>query len=157
MFLLLSAQYERWSLPLVVLSALPFAAFGAAFAVLIAGMQNNIYFQVGMLVLIGLAAKNAILITEFAVLNRERGMSIREAALEACRQRFRPILMTSLAFILGSFPLAISSGAGAAARNAVGVTVVGGMLFATFVSIFFIPVFYQFIEHRFGRKKKTSK
>ena len=154
-FLLLAAQYERWSLPLVVLTAIPFAAFGAVAAVWIAGMQNNIYFQVGMLVLIGLAAKNAILITEFAVLNRERGMNIRDAALEACRQRFRPILMTSLAFILGSVPLAISSGAGAAARNAVGVTVVGGMLFATFVSIFFVPVFYQFIERRFGRKKKN--
>ena len=154
-FLLLAAQYERWSLPLVVLTAIPFAAFGAVAAVWIAGMQNNIYFQVGMLVLIGLAAKNAILITEFAVLNRERGMNIRDAALEACRQRFRPILMTSLAFILGSVPLAVSSGAGAAARNAVGVTVVGGMLFATFVSIFFIPVFYQFIERRFGRKKKV--
>ncbi|MCL5051333.1 MAG: multidrug efflux RND transporter permease subunit [Firmicutes bacterium] len=151
-FLLLAAQYERWTLPLVVLTAIPFAAFGAVLAVWMAGMQNNIYFQVGMLVLIGLAAKNAILITEFAVLNRERGMSVREAALEACRQRFRPILMTSLAFILGSVPLAISSGAGAAARNAVGVTVVGGMLVATFVSIFFIPVFYQFIERKFGRK-----
>lgn len=155
-FLLLAAQYERWTLPLVVLTAIPFAAFGAVVAVWFAGMQNNIYFQVGMLVLIGLAAKNAILITEFAVLNRDRGMSIREAALEACRQRFRPIMMTSLSFILGSVPLAMSSGAGAAARNAVGMTVVGGMLFATFVSIFFIPVFYQFIERRFG-KKKVSK
>lgn len=155
-FLLLAAQYERWTLPLVVLTAIPFAAFGAVVAVWFAGMQNNIYFQVGMLVLIGLAAKNAILITEFAVLNRERGMNIREAALEACRQRFRPIMMTSLSFILGSVPLAISSGAGAAARNAVGMTVVGGMLFATFVSIFFIPVFYQFIEYRFGKKKASK-
>lgn len=155
-FLLLAAQYERWSLPLVVLTAIPFAAFGAVMAVWMAGMQNNIYFQVGMLVLIGLAAKNAILITEFAVLNRGRGMAIREAALEACRQRFRPILMTSLAFILGSVPLAFSSGAGAAARNAVGVTVVGGMLFATFVSIFFIPVFYQLIERKLGRRKTSQ-
>lgn len=155
-FLLLAAQYERWTLPFVVLTAIPFAAFGAVMATWIAGAQNNIYFQVGMLVLIGLAAKNAILITEFAVLNRERGMTIREAALEACRQRFRPILMTSLAFILGSFPLAFSSGAGAAARNAVGITVVGGMLVATFVSIFFIPVFYQFIERRFAPKLKKK-
>ncbi|RUO29211.1 hydrophobe/amphiphile efflux-1 family RND transporter [Aliidiomarina sedimenti] len=151
-FLLLAAQYERWTLPLVVLTAIPFAAFGAALATWVAGMQNNIYFQVGMLVLIGLAAKNAILITEFAVLNRKRGMNVRDAALEACRQRFRPILMTSLAFILGSLPLAVSSGAGAAARNAVGVGVVGGMLLATFVSIFFIPVFYQWIEQRFGKE-----
>src|SRR5690554_388898 len=153
-FLLLSAQYERWSLPLVVLSALPFAAFGAAFAVLIAGMQNNIYFQVGMLVLVGLAAKNAILIAEFAVLNRARDMSIFDAVLEACRQRFRPILMTSLAFIFGTIPLVYSAGAGAAARNAVGVGVVGGMLLATFVSIFFIPVFYQWVERRFKPDKE---
>ena len=155
-FLLLAAQYERWTLPLVVLSAIPFAAFGAAMAVLVAGMQNNIYFQVGILVLIGLSAKNAILITEFSVLNHQRGMSVREAAIEACRQRFRPIMMTSVSFILGSIPLAISSGAGSAARNAIGVTVVGGMLVATFVSIFFIPVFYQYIERKFGRKRKTQ-
>lgn len=155
-FLLLAAQYERWTLPLVVLTAIPFAAFGAALATWVGGMQNNIYFQVGMLVLIGLAAKNAILITEFAVLNRKRGMNVRDAALEACRQRFRPILMTSLAFILGSLPLAVSSGAGAAARNAVGVGVVGGMLVATFVSIFFIPVFYQWIEQRFGKETNSE-
>lgn len=148
-FLLLAAQYERWTLPLVVLTAVPFAAFGAALATWLAGMQNNIYFQVGMLVLVGLAAKNAILIAEFAVLNRARNMSIYEAVLEACRQRFRPILMTSLAFIFGTIPLVYSAGAGAAARNAVGVGVVGGMLLATFVSIFFIPVFYQWIERRF--------
>lgn len=155
-FLLLAAQYERWTLPLVVLTAIPFAAFGAAMATWMAGMQNNIYFQVGILVLTGLAAKNAILITEFAVLNRKRGMSIREATLEACRQRFRPILMTSLSFVFGAFPLAFSSGAGAAARNAIGITVVGGMLVATFVSIFFIPVFYQWIERRFQRVLKSK-
>lgn len=155
-FLLLAAQYERWSLPLAVLTAIPFAAFGAGMATWLAGSQNNIYFQVGMLVLIGLSAKNAILIVEFAVLNRKRGMDATAAALEACRQRFRPILMTSLAFILGAFPLALSSGAGSAARNAVGITVVGGMLVATFVSIFFIPVFYQFIERRWRRSEKQE-
>lgn len=155
-FLLLAAQYERWTLPLVVLTAIPFAAFGAAMTTWMAGMQNNIYFQVGILVLTGLAAKNAILITEFAVLNRKRGMNIREATLEACRQRFRPILMTSLSFVFGAFPLAFSSGAGAAARNSIGITVVGGMLVATFVSIFFIPVFYQWIEKRFNRTLKAK-
>ncbi|MFU8785290.1 efflux RND transporter permease subunit [Aliidiomarina sp.] len=147
-FLLLAAQYERWSLPIAVLTAIPFAIFGAVMATWITGLQNNIYFQVGLLVLIGLSAKNAILIVEFAVINRKRGMSIVASALTACKQRFRPILMTSLAFILGAMPLIITSGAGAAARQAVGVTVVGGMLVATFVSIFFIPVFYQLIEKR---------
>ncbi|MCL4409517.1 MAG: multidrug efflux RND transporter permease subunit [Gammaproteobacteria bacterium] len=147
-FLLLAAQYERWTLPLAVLTAIPFAVFGAVVATWVTGLQNNIYFQVGLLVLIGLSAKNAILIVEFAVINRKRGMSVVASALTACRQRFRPILMTSLAFILGALPLVFTSGAGAAARQAVGVTVVGGMLIATFVSIFFIPVFYQWIEKR---------
>ncbi|RUO32726.1 efflux RND transporter permease subunit [Aliidiomarina sanyensis] len=152
-FLLLAAQYERWSLPLAVLTAVPFAIFGAVVATWITGMQNNIYFQVGLLVLLGLSAKNAILIVEFAVLNRKRGMTLTAAALTACRQRFRPILMTSLAFILGALPLALSSGAGAAARQSVGITVVGGMLVATFVSIFFIPVFYQWIEKTFLKRE----
>ncbi|MCL5255471.1 MAG: multidrug efflux RND transporter permease subunit [Gammaproteobacteria bacterium] len=147
-FLLLAAQYERWTLPIAVLTAIPFAVFGAVAATWVTGLQNNIYFQVGLLVLIGLSAKNAILIVEFAVINRKRGMSVVASALTACRQRFRPILMTSLAFILGALPLVFTSGAGAAARQAVGVTVVGGMLVATFVSIFFIPVFYQWIEKR---------
>lgn len=147
-FLLLAAQYERWTLPFAVLTAIPFAVFGAVMATWVLGLQNNIYFQVGLLVLIGLSAKNAILIVEFATSNRKRGMSILASALTACRQRFRPILMTSLAFILGAMPLAFGSGAGAAARQAVGVTVVGGMLVATFISIFFIPVFYQWIEKR---------
>lgn len=157
-FLLLAAQYERWSLPLAVLTAIPFAIFGAVMATWVTGLQNNIYFQVGLLVLIGLSAKNAILIVEFAVINRKRGMGVLASTLTSCRQRFRPILMTSLAFILGAMPLVITSGAGAAARQAVGVTVVGGMLVATFVSIFFIPVFYQFIEKRvLSRKVKKRK
>ncbi|MCH8500703.1 MAG: multidrug efflux RND transporter permease subunit [Aliidiomarina sp.] len=147
-FLLLAAQYERWTLPIAVLTAIPFAVFGAVAATWLTGLQNNIYFQVGLLVLIGLSAKNAILIVEFAVINRKRGMSVVASTLTACRQRFRPILMTSLAFILGALPLVFTSGAGAAARQAVGVTVVGGMLVATFVSIFFVPVFYQWIEKR---------
>ncbi|WP_113907585.1 efflux RND transporter permease subunit [Aliidiomarina celeris] len=155
-FLLLAAQYERWTLPLAVLTAIPFAIFGAVFATWILGLQNNIYFQVGLLVLIGLSAKNAILIVEFATINRKRGLSILASALTACRQRFRPILMTSLAFILGAAPLAIGSGAGAAARQAVGITVVGGMLVATFVSIFFIPVFYQWIEKTVLKRERAK-
>ncbi|TRW48334.1 multidrug efflux RND transporter permease subunit [Aliidiomarina halalkaliphila] len=156
-FLLLAAQYERWTLPLAVLTAIPFAVFGAVMATWMTGLQNNIYFQVGLLVLLGLSAKNAILIVEFAVLNRKRGMAVTAAAITACKQRFRPILMTSLAFILGAMPLAFSSGAGAAARQAVGVTVVGGMLVATFVSIFFIPVFYQWIEKTFLKRELAKK
>jgi len=156
-FLLLAAQYERWTLPLAVLTAIPFAIFGAIFATFVLGLQNNIYFQVGMLVLIGLAAKNAILIVEFATIHRKRGLSVVGSAILACKQRFRPILMTSLAFILGALPLVFASGAGAAARQAVGVTVVGGMLIATFVSIFFVPVFYQWVEKQVvvKRRKRT--
>lgn len=152
-FLLLAAQYERWTLPLAVLTAIPFAVFGAVIATWLLGLQNNIYFQVGLLVLIGLAAKNAILIVEFAAMNRKNGLSITASALTACRQRFRPILMTSLAFILGAAPLVVGSGAGSAARQAVGVTVVGGMLVATFISIFFIPVFYMWIEKQLLKLK----
>lgn len=147
-FLILAAQYERWSLPLAVITAVPFAVFGAAIAVTFAGMQNDVYFQIGILVLIGLAAKNAILIVEFAVLEREQGRTVMEAAMNAARLRFRPIVMTSLAFILGAVPLMLSSGAGSAARNAVGTTVVGGMLAATFIAIFFIPLFYRLIDRR---------
>lgn len=150
-FLILAAQYERWSLPLAVITAVPFAVFGAAIGVTLSGMQNDVYFQIGILVLIGLAAKNAILIVEFAVLEREKGLSIMDATLNAARLRFRPIIMTSLAFILGAVPLMLSSGAGSAARNAVGTTVVGGMLAATFLAIFFIPLFYRLIERRTGQ------
>lgn len=154
-FLILAAQYERWSLPAVVVTAVPFALFGAVIANLLLGMQNNVYFQVGMLVLIGLAAKNAILIVEFAVLERERGKSIFDAAVGAARLRFRPIIMTSMAFILGALPLMLSSGAGSAARNAVGTTVVGGMLAATFLAIFFIPLFFKLVEGVTARKKES--
>ncbi|HEX6927956.1 MAG TPA: efflux RND transporter permease subunit, partial [Gammaproteobacteria bacterium] len=130
-FLILAAQYERWSLPLSVLLALPFGTFGALIAVWVRGMTNDIYFQIGLVTLLGLAAKNAILIVEFAMLKKQEGMSTMDAALEAARLRFRPILMTSLAFILGVTPLAFSSGAGAAARQSVGTGVMGGMLAAT--------------------------
>jgi HAE1 family hydrophobic/amphiphilic exporter-1/multidrug efflux pump len=147
-FLILSAQYERWSLPLSVLLALPFGTFGALAAVWLRGMTNDVYFQIGLVTLLGLAAKNAILIVEYAVLKHEEGMSASAAAIEAARLRFRPILMTSLAFILGVLPLAISTGAGAGARHSVGTGVMGGMIAATFLAIFFVPLFFRTIFER---------
>ncbi len=157
-FLILAAQYERWTLPLAVVTAVPFALFGALLAVWLRGLTNGVYFQVGLLVLIGLAAKNAILIVEFAVLQRAEGLGIREAALEAAKLRFRPIVMTSLAFILGCVPLALSTGAGAASRHSIGTGVIGGMLGATVLAIFFVPLFYQLIEagsERLRRRRST--
>ena len=147
-FLILSAQYERWSLPLSVLLALPFGTFGALAAVWLRGLTNDVYFQIGLVTLLGLAAKNAILIVEFALLKHEEGLSTSAAAVEAARLRFRPILMTSLAFIFGVLPLAISTGAGAGARHSVGTGVMGGMLAATFMAIFFVPWFFRLIFER---------
>jgi HAE1 family hydrophobic/amphiphilic exporter-1/multidrug efflux pump len=147
-FLILSAQYERWSLPLSVLLALPFGTFGALAAVWLRGLTNDVYFQIGLVTLLGLAAKNAILIVEFALLKHEEGLTTSAAAIEAARLRFRPILMTSLAFILGVLPLAISTGAGAGARHSVGTGVMGGMLAATFLAIFFVPWFFRLIFER---------
>ena len=155
--LILAAQYERWSLPLAVILAVPFAIGGALLAVLMRGLTNDVYFQIGMVTLIGLAAKNAILIVEFAVLKREEGMDALSAAVEAARLRFRPIVMTSLAFILGVVPLAISSGAGAASRHSIGTGVIGGMLAATFIATFFIPMFYRVIAWRGPRKPDQIK
>ena len=147
-FLILAAQYEKWSLPLSVMLAVPFGLFGAFFAVWARGLADDIYFQISLLVLIGLAAKNAILIVEFAVLQRDAGMSVRDAAVEAARLRFRPILMTSLAFILGVIPLTIASGAGAASRRSIGTGVAGGMLAATFLAVLFVPLFYTLVSSR---------
>ncbi len=147
-FLILAAQYERWSLPLAVLLALPFGTFGALAAVWLRGMSNDVYFQIGLVTLLGLAAKNAILIVEYAIYKHYEGMSAAAAAIEAARLRFRPILMTSLAFILGVLPLAISHGAGAGARQAVGTGVMGGMLAATFLAVFFVPLFYRLIADK---------
>ncbi|MFO1284723.1 MAG: multidrug efflux RND transporter permease subunit [Burkholderiales bacterium] len=147
-FLILSAQYERWSLPLSVLLALPFGTFGALAAVWLRGMTNDVYFQIGLVTLLGLAAKNAILIVEYAVLKHEEGMSAPAAAIEAARLRFRPILMTSLAFILGVLPLAVSTGAGAGARLSVGTGVMGGMIAATFLAVFFVPLFFRVVFER---------
>jgi multidrug efflux pump len=144
-FLILAAQYEKWSLPLAVITAVPFALFGALVAIWLRGLTNDVYFQIGLVTLIGLAAKNAILIVEFAVLRRQDGASAVEAAIDAARLRFRPIVMTSLAFILGVVPLAISTGAGSASRHSIGTGVIGGMLAATFIATFLIPMFYRLI------------
>ena len=129
-----------------VVLAVPFALFGALVAIWLRGLNNDVYFQIGLVTLIGLASKNAILIVEFAVLKRREGLSAIEAATEAAKLRFRPIIMTSLVFILGCVPLAISSGAGAASRHSIGTGVIGGMLAATFVAVFFIPMFYRLIS-----------
>jgi multidrug efflux pump len=152
-FLILAAQYERWSLPLAVMLTVPFALFGALAAVQLRGMPNDVYFQIGLVTLVGLAAKNAILIVEFAAQQLDAGKSVREAALEASRLRFRPIIMTSLAFILGVLPLAISSGAGAAARRSMGTGVVGGMLAATVIAVAFVPLFFVWVSRRDRRRE----
>ena len=149
-FLILAAQYERWLMPLAVLTAVPFAVFGAILATWLRGLNNDIYFQIGLVMLIALSAKNAILIIEFAMEAREKhGKNIYDSAVEAARLRFRPIVMTSLAFTIGVLPLVISSGAGAASRHAIGTGVLGGMLAATFIATFFIPLFYTYFA-RFG-------
>ena len=155
-FLILAAQYERWSLPLSVMMALPFGTFGALAAVWVRGLTNDVYFQIGLVTLLGLAAKNAILIVEYALLKNQEGLSPSAAAVEAARLRFRPILMTSLAFILGVMPLAFSTGAGAGARVAVGTGVMGGMLAATFLAIFFVPMFFKLITDRHLSEKRST-
>lgn len=144
-FLILAAQYESWSLPLAVLTAVPFAVFGALLATWLRDLSNDVYFQVALITLVGLAAKNAILIVEFAVDAWRGGRSLDVAAMHASRLRFRPIIMTSLAFILGCVPLAISSGAGANSRHAIGTAVIGGMLAATCIATLFVPYFFKII------------
>jgi multidrug efflux pump len=135
-----------------VLLGIPFGIFGAFLGVWLRGMPSDIYFQVGLVTVVGLAAKNAILIVEFATALRKQGMSIAEAAAEAARERFRPILMTSFAFILGVLPLAIASGAGAASRRSLGTGVFFGMLTATLVGVFFIPLFFALIRRLSERR-----
>jgi multidrug efflux pump len=144
-FLCLAALYESWTIPTAVIMVVPLGIVGVALGTYFRGLDNDVYFQVGLLTTIGLASKNAILIVEFAKANFDGGMNLVDSAMQAARQRLRPILMTSLAFILGVFPLAISSGAGSGSQNAIGTAVVGGMLSATFLAIFFVPLFFVFI------------
>jgi HAE1 family hydrophobic/amphiphilic exporter-1 len=145
-FLILAAQYESWSMPFMVLLAVPLALFGALLALWLRGKQIDVYSQIGFVMLIGLSAKNAILIVEFAKRRREDGLDIVEAAMEAGRLRLRPILMTAFAFILGVVPLMFATGAGAASRQSIGTTVFGGMLAATMLTLALVPVFYAVIE-----------
>ncbi|OGV76655.1 MAG: RND transporter [Methylotenera sp. RIFCSPLOWO2_02_FULL_45_14] len=147
-FLILAAQFETWALPLAVIMAVPFALAGALLSVLLRGMPNDIYFQIGLITLVGLAAKNAILIVEFASQKMEEGMPVAQAALEAARMRFRPIVMTSMAFVLGIVPLVIATGAGAAARQSMGTGVFGGMIVATFIATIFIPLFFTWLSNK---------
>ena len=144
-FLILAALYEKWSLPIGVILTVPFALLGALIAIFIRGTSNDIYFQIGLITLIGLAAKNAILIVEFAVKARDAGMSAAEAAAQAAKLRFRPLVMTSMAFVLGVVPLVVAVGAGAGARRSMGTGVFGGMLLDTFVATLFIPLFFKIL------------
>ncbi len=158
-FLILAAQYERWTLPVAIITAVPFGVFGALMAIWMAGKENDVYFQVGLITLIGLSAKNAILIVEFAQIKHAEGLSAADAAIEAAKLRLRPILMTSLAFILGIIPLILASGAGANARHSIGTGVLGGMIAATSLALFFVPMFYFIIVglgDRISRRRATG-
>ncbi|HVJ55297.1 MAG TPA: efflux RND transporter permease subunit [Aliidongia sp.] len=155
-FLCLAALYESWSIPVAVLLVVPLGVLGAVLATWLRGLDNDVYFQVGLLTTIGLSAKNAILIVEFAKENFDRGMGLVESAVEAARERLRPILMTSLAFILGVMPLALSSGAGSGGQNAIGTGVAGGMVSATILAIFLVPVFFVTVLSLFKVKRVTN-
>ncbi|PIF20734.1 efflux RND transporter permease subunit [Candidatus Pantoea floridensis] len=156
-FLCLAALYESWSIPFSVIMVVPLGILGTISAVLLRGLQNDVFFQVGLLTTVGLAAKNAILIVEFAKeLHEREGKTLVDAAVEAARLRIRPIIMTSMAFILGVLPLTISNGAGAGSQHSIGTAVAGGMITATFLAIFFVPMFYVVVSQLFARKKKTS-
>ncbi len=151
-FLILSAQYEKWSLPFVVILAVPFGVFGALLATWLRGLDNDLYFQIGLVTLIGLSAKNAILIVEFAVMKVKEGLTYADAAVEAAKLRFRPIVMTSLAFTFGVLPLAISTGAGANCRHSIGTGMIGGMLLSTFVSTIFVPMIFALVGEIFDEE-----
>ena len=155
-FLCLAALYESWTIPLAVLMSVPTAVFGCFLAQYLRGQNNDVYMQIGLITLIGLAAKNAILIVEYAKMNMENGMDVVHAAIEAARVRLRPILMTSFAFILGCVPLAVATGPGAGARVSMGNAVVGGMFINTLLGVFLIPVLFVVVERFFSKKKKTE-
>ncbi|MTE01536.1 multidrug efflux RND transporter permease subunit [Paracoccus sp. YIM 132242] len=155
-FLLLSGLYESWSIPLSVMLVVPLGVIGCIAAVMLRDMPNDVYFKVGLIAIIGLSAKNAILIVEFAKDLREEGMSLIDAAVKAAKLRFRPILMTSLAFTLGVVPLAIATGASAASQNAIGTGVIGGMVSATILAVFFVPVFFVFVLGLFSRTRRKA-
>ncbi len=155
-FLCLAALYESWAVPLAVMLVVPLGVLGAVIAAYIFGLPNDVYLQVALLTTVGLASKNAILIVEFAKDLREQGHSLMESVSIAAKQRFRPIIMTSMAFMLGVTPLALASGAGAASQNAIGIAVMGGMAAATFLAIFFVPMFYVMVENIFHRGEKQS-
>jgi len=153
-FLCLAALYESWSVPFAVMLVVPLGILGAVVATWASGLSNDVYFQVGLLTTIGLSAKNAILIVEFAKTQYDSGVDLVQATIHAAQQRLRPIIMTSMAFILGVTPLAVASGAGSASQNAIGIGVIGGMIFATFLAIFFVPMFFIVIQKHFVKKGK---
>jgi multidrug efflux pump len=155
-FLLLAALYNSWGIPLSVLLVVPFGVLGAVLFTMLRGMSADVYFNIGLITIIGLAAKNAILIVEFAIEDEDAGSSVEDATAEASRQRLRPILMTSFAFILGMVPLFIASGAGAASRQAVGTGVMGGMIAATAFGIFFTPVFYLLARRYLSKRRNPE-
>jgi len=156
-FLLLSALYESWSVPVSVLLILPFGILGAAAFTLGRGMSADIYFNIGLVTIIGLAAKNGILIVEFALKEELEGRDRKEAVVDAARQRLRPIIMTSVTFVLGMLPLVLATGAGAASRQAVGTSVMGSMLTATLFGVFFTPLFYMVARRWSGPRKSAPK
>ena len=157
-FLCLAALYESWSIPIAVMLVVPLGIIGALMATSLRGLSNDVYFQVGLLTTIGLASKNAILIVEFAKELHEQGRSLVDAAIEACRMRLRPIIMTSLAFVLGVVPLAISTGAGSGSQHAIGTGVIGGMITATVLAVFWVPLFFVAVSSiGSGKKKDTEK
>ena len=156
-FLCLAALYESWSIPFAVLLVVPLGIFGAVLAVTLRGLPNDVYFKVGLIAIIGLSSKNAILIIEFARRLQDDGMGLIEATLEACRLRFRPILMTSIAFIVGVLPLAISTGAGAQSRHAIGTGVIGGMIAATLFAVFLVPAFFVVVRKIFPGDARSHK
>jgi multidrug efflux pump len=155
-FLILAAQYESWSLPAAVMTAVPFGVVGALLATWMRGLDNDVYFQIGLLLMVGLAAKNGILIVEFAVERWKSGRSLKEAAAEAGELRLRPIIMTSLAFIFGVLPLAVATGAGANARHSIGTGIIGGMIGASSLALLFVPMFFWLFESMRAKQKPPT-